>query len=155
MRPVLNMFFLLGSSVGFYANPMMRRMAVSSFAGSGLIRAAAATKLPNQGQAKFTTSMNTVDFVEKEVEGNNVVVFSKSYCPFCAKTKNLFASLGVDATVYELDQMDDGPAIQAVLGAKTGQTTVPNVFVKGTHVGGNDAVQAANSSGALKTLLEK
>lgn len=35
------------------------------------------------------------------------------------------------------------------------QTTVPNVFVRGTHVGGNDAVQAANSSGALKTLLEK
>lgn len=34
------------------------------------------------------------------------------------------------------------------------QTTVPNVFVKGTHVGGNDAVQAANSSGALKTLLD-
>ncbi|CAN0317202.1 unnamed protein product, partial [Hapterophycus canaliculatus] len=34
------------------------------------------------------------------------------------------------------------------------QTTVPNVFVKGKHVGGNDAVQAANSSGALKALLD-
>ncbi|CAM9726559.1 unnamed protein product [Ectocarpus sp. 13 AM-2016] len=99
-------------------------------------------------------SMNSVDFVEKEIDSNNVVVFSKSYCPFCTRTKNLFAGLGVDATVYELDQMDDGEAIQAILGAKTGQTTVPNVFVKGTHVGGNDAVQAANSSGALKTLLD-
>lgn len=34
------------------------------------------------------------------------------------------------------------------------QSTVPNVFVKGKHVGGNDAVQAANASGALKELLE-
>ncbi|CAM9772840.1 unnamed protein product [Ectocarpus sp. 6 AP-2014] len=154
MRPVLNLFFLFGSSVGFYANPMMRRVAVSSFAGSTIVRAASATALPSQRQAKFTTSMNSVDFVEKEIDSNNVVVFSKSYCPFCTRTKNLFAGLGVDATVYELDQMDDGEAIQAILGAKTGQATVPNVFVKGTHVGGNDAVQAANSSGALKTLLD-
>ncbi|CAN0548136.1 unnamed protein product [Ectocarpus sp. 12 AP-2014] len=65
--------------------------------------------------------MNSVDFVEKEIDSNNVVVFSKSYCPFCTRTKNLFAGLGVDATVYELDQMDDGEAIQAILGAKTGQ----------------------------------
>ncbi|CAN0027416.1 unnamed protein product [Ectocarpus sp. 12 AP-2014] len=133
---------------------MMRRVAVSSFAGSAIVRATSSTALPSQRQAKFTTSMNSVDFVEKEIDSNNVVVFSKSYCPFCTRTKNLFAGLGVDATVYELDQMDDGEAIQAILGAKTGQTTVPNVFVKGTHVGGNDAVQAANSSGALKTLLD-
>lgn len=26
-------------------------------------------------------SMNSVDFVEKEIESQNVVVFSKSYCP--------------------------------------------------------------------------
>ncbi|CAM9317264.1 unnamed protein product [Pylaiella littoralis] len=158
MRPVLNLFFLFGSSVGFYSNPMMRRMAVGSFAGSGLIRATASSSVPfeGKGQAKFsTTSMNAVDFIEKEIEGNNVVVFSKSYCPFCTRTKNLFAGLGVDATVYELDQMDDGDTIQAILGAKTGQTTVPNVFVKGTHVGGNDAVQAANNNGALKELLDK
>lgn len=30
---------------------------------------------------RLDRSMNSVDFVEKEIEGNNVVVFSKSYCP--------------------------------------------------------------------------
>jgi glutaredoxin 3 len=45
-----------------------------------------------------------------------VVVFSKSYCPFCARTKDLFTELDVDFKVYELDQMgDDGPALQMAL----------------------------------------
>ena len=26
-------------------------------------------------------SMNSVEFVEKEIEGNGIVIFSKSYCP--------------------------------------------------------------------------
>ncbi len=39
---------------------------------------------------------------------------SKSYCPFCKKTKSLFGGLGVDYHVDELDQMDDGQAIQQV-----------------------------------------
>ena len=40
-------------------------------------------------------------------------VFTCAYCDavfvvrFCAKTKNLFSGLGVDATVYELDQMGE------------------------------------------------
>ncbi|CAM9416269.1 unnamed protein product [Laminaria digitata] len=157
MRPVLNLFFLFGSSVGFCTNPMMRSMgtvAVGSMAGSALIRSASAVA-PSQRQAKFsTTSMNSVEFVEKEIEGNSIVIFSKSYCPFCARTKALFSSLDVEHTVYELDEMNDGDSIQAILGAKTGQSTVPNVFVKGKHVGGNDAVQAAHKSGALKALMD-
>lgn len=49
------MRFLLLDLARFCANPMMRRVAVGSFAGGGLVRAATATDLPNQGQAKFTT----------------------------------------------------------------------------------------------------
>lgn len=37
--------------------------------------------LPLSSPLPDNRSMNTVDFVEKEIEGNNVVVFSKSYCP--------------------------------------------------------------------------
>jgi glutaredoxin 3 len=61
--------------------------------------------------------------------------------------------MGVEAKVYELDNMDDGAAIQAALGEMTGQRTVPNVFIAGKHLGGNSEVQTANGSGALKELL--
>lgn len=61
----------------------------------------------------------------------------------------------MDGTViYELDNMKNGPDIQAALLEMTGQRTVPNVFIKGKHVGGNDKVQEANKSGKLKVLLQ-
>jgi glutaredoxin 3 len=82
-----------------------------------------------------------------------VVIYSKSYCPFCTKTKDLFKGMGVEAKVYELDNMDDGAAIQAALGELTGQRTVPNVFVTGKHIGGNSEAQSAAQAGTLKELL--
>lgn len=94
------------------------------------------------------------DFAKKEIADNHVVIFSKSYCPFCSKTKELFQDLGVsDAKIYELDTMADGADIQAALMDISGQRTVPNVFIDGQHIGGNDNVQAANNSGKLKELL--
>jgi len=58
-----------------------------------------------------------------------------------------------DIEILELDEREDGDAIQAYLLEKTGQRTVPNVFINEKHVGGNDSVQAAKSSGELQKLL--
>jgi len=97
---------------------------------------------------------SAADFVNAEIANNKVVVFSKSYCPFCKKTKELFEDLGVQATVFELNQMDDGADIQDALLEITGQRTVPNTFIGGKHIGGNDAAQELNASGELKKLVE-
>ena len=80
-------------------------------------------------------------------------MFSKSFCPFCRKTKKLLESLEIDATIYELNQMDDGADIQDALLEISGQKTVPNVFIKGEHLGGNDVTQAAAKSGKLQEML--
>lgn len=93
------------------------------------------------------------DFVNAEIAAHDVVVFSKSYCPFCKKTKDLFEDLKVDATVYELNQMDDGADIQSALLELTGQNTVPNVFIKGEHIGGNDDCQKAAKAGTLQEKI--
>ena len=83
-----------------------------------------------------------------------VVIFSKSYCPFCTKTKDLFTSMGVEFAVHELDQMgDDGPDLQMSLFKMNDQKSVPNVYVKQQHIGGNDDTQAAAKDGKLKELL--
>merc|ERR1719427_7063 len=89
--------------------------------------------------APITSSpMETVDQL---VAANTVMVFSKTTCPFCTKIKNLFEQLKVKIEVLELDQVvpsGDGAAVQAALLEKTGQRTVPNVFINGKHVGGHD-----------------
>ena len=91
--------------------------------------------------------------IQGTVASADVVVFSKSYCPFCDKTKRVFRNLEVDATIVELDQLDEGDAIQADLAEMTGQRTVPSVFIKGTHIGGNDDTQQALASGKLEEML--
>eukprot|EP00549_Striatella_unipunctata_P024903 CAMPEP_0118708596 /NCGR_PEP_ID=MMETSP0800-20121206/22005_1 /TAXON_ID=210618 ORGANISM="Striatella unipunctata, Strain CCMP2910" /NCGR_SAMPLE_ID=MMETSP0800 /ASSEMBLY_ACC=CAM_ASM_000638 /LENGTH=123 /DNA_ID=CAMNT_0006611867 /DNA_START=9 /DNA_END=380 /DNA_ORIENTATION=+ len=93
--------------------------------------------------------------IDKIIESNQVVIFSKSYCPYCAQTKGLFGSMGdnVKAKVIELDRVSNGGAIQRILMQKTGQRTVPNVFVNGKHLGGNDDAQAAYRTGRLQSML--
>ena len=55
----------------------------------------------------------------------------------------------------ELDLLpeDEGDAMQSALLELTGQKTVPNVFVRGRHVGGNDDVHALMRSGELEGML--
>jgi glutaredoxin 3 len=62
--------------------------------------------------------------------------------------------MGVEYKVHELDQMgDDGPEIQMALFKMTGQKSVPNNFVKGQHIGGNDVTQAAAAEGKIQEML--
>lgn len=91
--------------------------------------------------------------IQKLIKENLVVVFSKTYCPYCANTKKLFAQLNVSPKIIELDGIEDGSNIQRALLDLTGQRTVPNVFVRGNHIGGNDDTVRAKSTGELEKLL--
>ncbi|KLJ11398.1 glutaredoxin [Blastomyces silverae] len=80
--------------------------------------------------------------VEGIIADNNVVVFSKSYCSYSRATKSLLNEAGIPYFVLELDQIDDGAAIQDALADLTHQRTVPNVFIAQKHIGGNSDLQA-------------
>jgi len=92
-------------------------------------------------------------FVKSSVASDKVVIFSKTTCPFCRKTKDLFDGLDVKYTSVELDEMDNGPDVQDALLDSSGQRTVPNVFIGGVHLGGNDDTQNAAASGKLQEML--
>merc|ERR1712070_1236925 len=46
--------------------------------------------------------------VQEMIDGNKVMVFSKSYCPFCDRAKGVLKEGGVDFSVIELDQVANG-----------------------------------------------
>lgn len=48
----------------------------------------------------------------------------------------------------------DGPEIQELLLELTKQRTVPNVFIKGQHIGGCDATMALHADRKLVPLLQ-
>ena len=91
--------------------------------------------------------------VREAIAGNRVMIFSKSYCPHCKRTKKLFKDLKIKPAVLELDQHKDGPAMQEELRVLTGQRTVPNVFINGVHLGGADDTHRAHQNGELAKLL--
>eukprot|EP00128_Syssomonas_multiformis_P008506 Colp12_sorted_trinity150504_noHs@35476 len=101
-----------------------------------------------------TDGLSQTAVVQKIIDENAVVVFSKTTCPYCRKVKDLFRQLNVNTHVVELDTLSEGPAIQDALLQLTGQRTVPNVFIKRKHVGGCDATYAKHADGSLAKLLE-
>ncbi|CAI7612663.1 hypothetical protein N7455_002830 [Penicillium solitum] len=85
------------------------------------------------------------------INDNAVVVFSKSYCPYCDSSKKLLDGLNAKYTALELDQDEEGAAIQSALAEISGQRTVPNIFINKKHIGGNSDLQGKKD---LKDLLK-
>ncbi|XVF62132.1 hypothetical protein PTKIN_Ptkin08bG0192600 [Pterospermum kingtungense] len=92
-------------------------------------------------------------FVQNAIFSNKIVIFSKSYCPYCFRAKRIFSELNEKPYIVELDLRDDGAEIQYVLLDLVGRSTVPQVFVNGKHIGGSDDLKDAVHSGTLQKLL--
>ncbi|KAI9592332.1 thioredoxin-like protein [Syncephalis fuscata] len=91
--------------------------------------------------------------VQRAIHGNKVVVFSKSWCPYCSRAKEIFQREKEAAMAVELNQTEGGADIQAYLEHITGQRTVPNIFIGGKHIGGCSDLEGLQSSGQLHKLL--
>lgn len=92
-------------------------------------------------------------FVKKTISAHKIVIFSKSYCPYCRKAKSVFKELKQVPFVVELDERDDGWNIQDALSEIVSRRTVPQVFINGKHIGGSDDTVEAYQSGKLAKLL--
>jgi len=101
----------------------------------------------------ITDPVAIIEYIEAIIDTHDVVVFSKSYCPYCKATKALFRDMGVRPTVIELDEMENGSLIHEILSQMSDQDTVPNVYVKKQHVGGNDATHELADNGELQQML--
>lgn len=81
-----------------------------------------------------------------------VVIYSKTYCPFCVRAKSLFDSKSVS---YEEIMVDSDPNLFAELKKKSGMMTVPQIFIDDKLVGGYTELAELDSQGELDPLLGK
>lgn len=132
---------------------------VNSIARSGVLKqmlAQASTRLNTQ--AKEVEQVDVGKHVESAIIQNPVVVFSKTYCGYCTRANAVLKQVGeglegyVQSEVFELDEMgDDGEKMQNYLFEKTGQRTVPNIFINGKHIGGCDDLLSTSNLPELLT----
>ena len=80
-----------------------------------------------------------------------VVMYVTDWCPYCARARSLLRSKGV--SIEEID-VDAVPGARSEMMARSGRSTVPQIFIGATHVGGSDDLQALDESGGLDPLLK-
>lgn len=83
---------------------------------------------------------------------SKIVIYTKDYCPYCVKAKNLLASKGLDVT--EIDITNSAELQSECFSKSNGRKTVPQIFIGNTHIGGYDDLRAADESGVLNNILQ-
>ncbi len=79
-----------------------------------------------------------------------VVIYTKSYCPYCTKAKALLTSKGIP--FKEIDVEYDDQAREEMIRLSRRQT-VPQIFIGTYHIGGYDDLYRLNERGELDKLL--
>ncbi len=79
-----------------------------------------------------------------------VIVYSSDYCPYCMRAKYLLQSKGV---AFQEIKVDGKPQVRAEMTQKAGRTSVPQIWIGSTHVGGCDELYALERAGKLDALL--
>lgn len=79
-----------------------------------------------------------------------VTIYSTAICPYCVAAKNFLRSRGVGWREVRID-MD--PAERQRMVERTRRSSVPQIFVGETHVGGYDDMMALHRAGKLEPLL--
>ena len=75
-----------------------------------------------------------------------IEIYTWGYCPFCVRAKNLLAEKGLEFTEINLDGKDDE---LVKLRERTGQRTVPQIFIDDSFIGGFSELSALNADGKL------
>ncbi|MFO1135902.1 MAG: glutaredoxin 3 [Rhodoblastus sp.] len=80
-----------------------------------------------------------------------VTIYTTSTCPYCAAAKDLLRQKGAE---FEEISVDGDRAGRAAMSERAGgRTTVPQIFIGATHVGGCDDLYDLESDGRLDGLL--
>lgn len=82
----------------------------------------------------------------------DVVIYTKSWCGYCIRAKELLARKQIPFTEIEIS--NDDVLREEMVARAGGRTTVPQIFVGETHVGGCDDLYRLDAEGRLDDLLD-
>ena len=89
-----------------------------------------------------------------------VVIFALEWCEFCWSVRKFMSSRDITYKAIELDSVEYqkdlfGRKIRDVLAARTGLSTIPQIFIGGTFVGGCTDMFDGWNAGDVQALLHK
>jgi glutaredoxin 3 len=78
------------------------------------------------------------------------VMYTTSWCPYCARARSLLEAKGVVYTEIDVDLV---PGAYEEMRQKSGRTSVPQIFIGEAHVGGCDELLELADAGRLDSML--
>jgi glutaredoxin 3 len=79
-----------------------------------------------------------------------IILYTTAICPYCVAAKNFLKSKGQSWTEVRIDT---DPVAREKMMASTRRTSVPQIFIGATHVGGYDDMVALHRAGKLEPLF--
>ncbi len=79
-----------------------------------------------------------------------ITVYYSPFCPYCGWAKQLLESKNVE---FNMINVNDGADIRQEMESRSGRTSVPQIFIGDTHVGGYDDMAAMDDRGELDPLI--
>ena len=79
-----------------------------------------------------------------------VIMYSTSWCGYCARARRLLAQKGAEIEEIDLDMVSNA---RAEMYARSNRRTVPQIFIGERHVGGSDELLELEAAGQLDSLL--
>ena len=83
----------------------------------------------------------------------SVEIYTRKYCSYCHYAKELLSRKGVD--FREIDVTGSQEMRDEMMARGGGQSTLPQIFIGATHVGGCDELYALEDAGKLDPLLKQ
>lgn len=80
----------------------------------------------------------------------DVIIYTTRFCPYCVRAKALLDSKCVS---YEEVAVDSDGKQRTIMEQRSGQTSVPQIFIGEQHIGGCDDLHALEAAGELDTRL--
>jgi glutaredoxin 3 len=80
-----------------------------------------------------------------------IEIYTQPWCPYCARAVSILTGKGV--VFREIDAPHGSAERAAAIRRSGGQTTVPQIFIDGRHIGGCDDLVALDRAGRLDRLL--
>lgn len=81
----------------------------------------------------------------------SIEVYTTPYCSYCLAAKDLLRRKGVTFSEIDLSKVPDRR--REMVTRASGRTSVPQIFIGETHVGGCDDLYALEGDGKLDPLL--
>ena len=81
-----------------------------------------------------------------------IEIYSSLFCPYCTRARRLLDQKGVEYS--DIDVIADTSKRSEMIRRAGGRTSVPQIFIGETHVGGCEELYALERQGKLDALLQ-